>query len=242
MNVTGSVGEDLVFGGLQTVFAGSVAGGIFGSARYHAVEPESTTPATPATPGAPDRSLAAAQRFVSIVMVAGLALWLAPRLVEGPARSLRRRPLASGGLGVLALIGFMLVVPILIVVATLLMVALGFVGLGSLGATVVATVTVVGVVLGFLLFAVLTFGAPAGVGMSLGALLLREDPTAPTVPRGWPLVVGVLVVVIVTSLPAVGGWMGMIVAMFGLGATLLAVRSRGASQATGAPAPLPGRR
>lgn len=237
INITGSVGEDLLFGGLQTVLTGSVGGDILGSARYHAVEPETTTPATPAAVSPADRGLAAAQRFVGILIVAALALWLAPRLVDGPARSLRRRPLASAVLGVLALIGFMLLVLILIAGATLLMVALGSVGLGNLGGTVLATVTVVLIVLGGLLFVVLVFGAPAAVGMSLGAVLVRADPRDPTVRRWWPLVFGVLAVVIVTSLPIVGGWTGTIVAILGLGATLLAVRSPGASHDTGAPEP-----
>lgn len=83
MNVTGSVGEDLVFGGLQTVFTGNVAGDILGSARYHAVEPGSTTPATAAAPTTADRSFAALRRVVGVLVVAGLALWLAPRPRRG---------------------------------------------------------------------------------------------------------------------------------------------------------------
>lgn len=145
----------------------------------------------------------------------------------------RRRPLTSFGLGVLLLAGLVVLVPVVIMVAALLMVAAGFVGLESLGATAVAAIAIALAVLGFLLLVVLAFGAPAGVGMSLGTLLCRADPPAATTRRWWPLVVGVLVVVIVTSLPVVGGWMGTIVALFGLRASVSALRSRRVSEDAG---------
>jgi hypothetical protein len=181
---------------------------------------------------------------VGILVVAALALWLAPRVVEGPAQNIRHRPLRSFGLGILGLVGFVLLVPALTAVAMLAMVGLRSVGLGALGATVVAAMTVALVGLGFLLFVVLAYGAPAGVGMALGTVLMRDVPTDPTARRWWPLVIGVVVVVIVTSVPVVGGWIGMVPAgpaLLGLGASLLALRARPVPQATGAPEPLPHR-
>jgi hypothetical protein len=144
-------------------------------------------------------------------------LWLAPRLLNGVSETLRRRPLATLGIGLLGMVGFVILVIVIIFAVVLVAIGLGLVGLdGLVGTTLFATMVAL-FVLGFLFFFVLAFGAHAGVGMSIGRLAVGGGGT-----RRWgALALGVLVVVLLTSLPAVGGFLALLVAIFGLGAILL---------------------
>ena len=225
---SGEVGEDLVFGTGQMTLDGAVAGDVLGSAGSYVrrgtvggAENVTVREREERVPTVADRSLGALRRLASILAVAVLALWLAPRLIEEPAHTLRRRPLASLGVGVLGLIGFVVLMLAVILVGVLLAIGLGLAGLGDLVGMVIFALVVVLIVLAFLFFLALVFGAPAGVGMSLGGLVV------PSGSRAWrwvALLLGVLVVVVVSSLPVVGGWLAFLVVVLGLGALILALR------------------
>jgi hypothetical protein len=69
----------------------------------------------------------------------------------------------------------------------------------------------------FVFFLMVLFVAHALVGMTLGRLAVRAGPARP-----WgALVLGVLVVAVLTAIPVVGGWLGAVIAIFGLGALIL---------------------
>jgi hypothetical protein len=53
------------------------------------------------------------------------------------------------------------------------------------------------------------------------------------------LALGLLSVVIVTSIPVVGGWFGFFIVLFGVGAFLLTVRARRRTAETLPPPPMP---
>lgn len=230
VTLSGDVGEDLVFGTGQMILNGSVAGDVLGSAgRYvrngtvGGTENVTIVDTEERAPTVTDRVIDALQRFVSILVVAGLALWLVPGAIVGPTRTLRQRPLTSLGLGVLALAGLVVSVALLILVTTLLAIVLGFVGLGDLVALLIFLLVVSLVVLSFLVFLAVVFGAPATVGMALGGLVFGTTSRA----RRWTsLIVGLAVVVALTSLPIIGGWLAFFVLVFGLGAILLAPTSQ----------------
>ena len=226
VTLSGTVGEDLVFGTGQMVLNGRVAGDVLGSAADYSrngtiggTENVTIIETDERDPTAADRSIGALQRYVSILALAALALLFAPRVLHGPMRTLRGRPLASLGLGVLALAALLVVVALVILVTTLLAVIFGFLGLGDLVGALIFGVVVALVILSFLLFLAVAFGAPAIVGMALADPVIG---TASTARRWWSLIIGLLVVVAVTSLPIVGGWLAFFVVLFGLGAILLA--------------------
>lgn len=226
LSSSGEVGEDLVFAAGQMTLDGNVTGDVMGrTGNYQRGGTiggdENVSIAEDDEPTVGDRSLEAVQRFVSILVVAGLVLWLAPRLIEAPAQTLRSRPLASFGFGLLGLVGFLVLVVAVILVAVLLAIVFGLLGLDGLVVTVIITLFASVVVLATLFFLALVFGAPAGVGMSLGGLVLGSPA------RRWlALILGVLVVVVLSSLPWIGGWLGVVVVVFGLGAIILALRPR----------------
>ncbi len=225
VSTSGEVGEDLVFGVGTMTLDGPVAGDILGSAGAYTRQgtvggTETVTINEPEQrqPTAADRTLGALRRVISILLIAALVLWLAPRVVEAPVGSLRRQPLLSLVIGLAGLVGAVVLVLALILSTVLLAVLLGLLGLGSLvGAVVFALITLL-IVLAFALFLVLAFGAPIIVGATLGDLVLPQDVAGR---RWWAVIGGVVVIVLVASIPVIGGFVGFLVAVFGLGALLL---------------------
>lgn len=158
-------------------------------------------------------------------MVGALLLWLLPRVIDGTAGTLRRRPWASLGVGLLGIVGFFVAFLAIILVFILLAVGLGFIRLESLVGIALFGGGALLVTLSFLFFLAAGFVAQAIVGMSLVRLGMGEGPA-----RRWlALVVGALVVAVLISLPVVGGWFGIVIAAFGPGSAdpgVLAVAQR----------------
>lgn len=222
------IGQDLLFATGQMTLDGKVAGGALGATQNYAKRgtvggTEDVTIADRgekerAEPTVGSRLLDGLQRWIAVLGVAALLLWLRPRLLRGTADAVRRRPLPSLGFGVLGFIGLVVFVLAVLILAILLAVVLGLLGLGDLVALVLFAALTVLVVTGFAFFVILAFLAPAAVGLALGALALGDERPGR---RWWALVLGLLVVVILTSLPVVGGWLGLLVALLGLGAVIL---------------------
>ncbi len=225
------VGQDLVFGAGQMTLDGGVKGSVLGSTPNYTKNgtvggTENVTIAeqgTKAEPTAASRLIDGLQRWIGILAVAALALWLLPRILRGTADNVRRRPLPSLGFGVLAIIGLVVFFVAALIVAVLPAVVFGLLGLGDLVALALFGALTLMVIVGFLFFVIVTFLAPAAVGLALGALALGDEPRS----RRWlGLVLGLLVVVILTSLPVVGGWLGALVMLLGLGAAVRLAWSR----------------
>ena len=239
------VGQDLVFGAGQMTLDGQVAGSVLGSTPSYTKRgtvggTENVTIAEQdqeSEPTVASRLGDVLQRLIGVLAVAVLAMWLLPRLLRGTADSVRRRPLRSLGFGVLGIISLVILVVAVLIVAVLLAVVFGLLGLGDLVALALFGALTLLVLAGFGFFVISTFLAPAAVGLALGLLALGAERPS----RRWlSLVLGLVVVVILTSLPVVGGWVGLLVVLLGLGAVFrLAWSQRGRTSreaAGGAPA------
>jgi cytoskeletal protein CcmA (bactofilin family) len=222
LSPSGTVGEDFLFGTGQTSLEGTVEGNVVGSTGDYArtgtiggTEDVNVVERGEATFG--DRVLYAVQRFVAILLIGALLLWLVPRAVDAAAETLRRRPWASLGVGVLGAIGFVVLIVVIFLVMILLAIVFGLLQLSTLlGVTVFGSLTLVTVV-SFLFWLLVFFGAQAVVGMLLGRLAVGTERS-----RRWiALVVGVLIVVVLFSIPIVGIVLGILIAAFGLGALIL---------------------
>ena len=133
---------------------------------------------------------------------------------------LRQRPWASLGFGFVGVIAFGVVIFLVVLLAVLLAIGLALVGLNDLvGAIVFAAL--VASTLTFLFFLSAVFGAPTWVGMAGMGFSLQSAA------RRWTaMIIGLVLVVALTSIPVVGGWLGLLVICFGLGAVILAFRPR----------------
>jgi hypothetical protein len=222
------IGGDLIFGAGRMQMDGAVDGSVLGSTgnysqdgsvggseRVNIQQPEAAREPTLA-----DRAVDVARRYVSILAVGALLLWLLPRLLRGAAEAARERALLSLGVGLLGFIGVVVALVLLILVTVLVAIVLALAGLGSLTGMTVFGGLLVGAVLVFLLVLVVAFAAPATVGLALGRLLLRgQDRSYPK--RLGALALGVLVVVLAAAIPLLGGFLEALVVLLGLGALLL---------------------
>jgi cytoskeletal protein CcmA (bactofilin family) len=225
------IGGDLIFGAGRMEMDGAVAGSVLGSTgnytrggsvggseRVNVGQPEEEQEPTLA-----DRTLDALRRYVSILVIGVLLLWLLPRVVRGAADAARGRPLVSFGVGILGFIAVIVLLVAVILVTVLVAIALGLLGLGSLtGVTVFGGILVAAIIV-FLFVLAVAFAAQATVGLALGRLLFRGEGRSFLGGLG-ALALGVLVVVLVAAIPVAGGWLETLLVLLGLGALLLMAR------------------
>jgi cytoskeletal protein CcmA (bactofilin family) len=225
------VGGDLIFGAGRMQVDGAVAGSVLGSTGNYArggsvggsERVNVQQPPEERQPTLADRVVDAVRRYVSILVIGVLLLWLLPRMFRGAADAARGRPLVSFGVGILGFIGVIVALVLLLFVTVLVAVVLGLLGLGSLTGVMVFGGLLVAAVVVFLFVLAVAFAAQATVGLALGRLLLRGEGRSFL---GWlgALAVGVLVVVLVAAIPVAGGFLEALLVLLGLGALLLMAR------------------
>ena len=225
------IGGDLIFGSGRMQMDGAVAGSVLGSTGSytrggsvgHSEQVNLAETAQAKEPTLADRALDALRRYVSILVIGILLLWLLPRLFRGAADLARRRVLPSLGIGVLGFIGVIVGLILLILVTVLVAVVLGLLSLGSLtGITVFGGLLVAAIVV-FLFVLAIAFAAQAVVGLAVGRLVLRGEDRSFGSTIG-ALALGVLVLVLLAAIPFAGGWIEALVVLLGLGALLLMAR------------------
>ncbi len=250
----GSVEGDLIVSGGQVSVVGNVAGNIQGTAGAYdrtgtvggteIVQIQSTGDAEDPADAARDQVTDALRHFIVLLIIGAVLLLLLPRVVRRPEETLRAEPVLSLGGGFLAWIGLIIFVIALVLIVVLLAILFGLLQLGVLAAVeVVAGILTLGAV-GFLFWIALAFLADIVVGLALARLVVRDDPTRPMQPSRWRelglLAAGALVVVILTSLPVVGGIAKLLGMLLGLGAMAVAAwrwwRGRGAVVVASPPA------
>jgi cytoskeletal protein CcmA (bactofilin family) len=246
VTINGRVGQDLIVGTGQLTVTGTVAGGAAGSAGTYTKSgtisgADSITvtgnDSRPVTVSRPNPVLDAIRHFLTVLAVALLALWLAPRLLRAAEAEVRTRPLPALGWGVVAIIAFIVALIAIVIVMILLAVVLGALGFGALvGIDIFGGIVLIAAfVLTFIVAAAFLVDAIVGLalarfvaGRSAGFATAVERSSARVSDR-WSdlglIVVGVAVVVLLTSLPVIGGWIGFVVLLLGLGALWLARRS-----------------
>jgi hypothetical protein len=225
----GDIGGDLIVAGGQVTMAGSVGGSVEGSAgdyssggtvggtEHVVVAPRRAVPAAAAEP-----LLDGLRQFVVVFLVGALLLWLLPRLMAAAGRVIRERPgLALGG-GLLACLSYLAFVIGTILAMILLAILFGLLQVGSLVAiAVIGGLLAIGLVT-FLFVLAITFAADALVGLTVARWATARMATGVGTGSRWQelglLAAGAAAVVIVTSIPIIGGWVKLAVILFGLGA------------------------
>jgi hypothetical protein len=225
-----TVGGDLVVSGGNVAVAGAVTGAIEASAgTYSRTGPQpgggehvSQGPRDGAPqPTAGNLLLDAIRHFIVLLILGALALWLIPRALRTSDETLRSEPLLSVGSGLATIVGYVVFVIAAILLMVLLAIAFGLLQIGVLVVIEFVTGLLTIAVVSFVLVLAAAFLADLVVGMALGRLVA----SAPLANRWQELAVlaaGAAVVVVLTSLPAIGGLAKLVVICFGLGAISLA--------------------
>ena len=245
----GTIGEDLIVSGGQITVAGDVTGSIIGfagtysrSGQVGGTDEVQVQQFQPPIDRAPNLVADAFRHFLSVLLIGLIALWLAPRFMAVAEGAIRLRPLSVIGWGIAGFVGFIVLLIAIPVITVLLAIVLGLLGFsGLVGLVILAgTVALLGLILAFALVSV--FLGDAVVGLALARLASRDnvrsvDAAITTGRTVLLMAIGVAVVVIVTSLPVIGGIARLIVAIVGLGAVLVALwwRRRGEPSPAAAP-------
>jgi len=161
------------------------------------------------------------QRLVALLLVGLLVVWVVPGWTRRVADALQARPLPSLGWGVVTIAAVFLAFLVILVAMILLAVVLGLVKLSNLVGTVIvlgllaifALAVLFGLTIAYLTKIIVSF---LGGRLILG--LLKRDWAEG---RIWPLVVGVVLFVILTAIPILGGLINLVVVLLGLGALWL---------------------
>jgi hypothetical protein len=229
---SGSIGEDLIFTSGQVVVDGDVTGSILGVAGEYTRNgtvggTEDVTidtgaaPEPPPTDDIPGLVANALRQWVTVVLLGGLLLLLAPRAVLASEEGLRRRPIASAGLGIGVIVGYLVGVIGLFLFMILAAIAFGSITLDAIAGLVIWGGILTFLVATFLLVVAASYLVDAVVGMAIARLAMRGWATS-----RWHefalLVGGSFVVVLVTTLPGIGGVAKLVVIVLGLGAMAVA--------------------
>ena len=224
----GAVGGDVAVVGGTVTNDGALGGDVLGRAGRYAnqgtVAGTEQVTVGRALAGFAARFATILRRYVSLLLVAGLLVWIGRRPTEASMDRIRRRPLASVGAGVAGIVGA--------VVALLLatMVVVGVAGLLAWAelwplAGLVATTGAIALAGGVLVvLTVLGFLAQVVVGLWLGQLAIFDLHSRPRLFAAAAL--GLAAIVLVTQLPVLGLIASGLVAALGAGGLLLAGRNR----------------
>lgn len=192
-----------------------------------AQQDEGTSGEPPA--GIPEWLVARLGDLLILLLVGGLTIWLRPAVVQGPAEWLRRKPLLAAGFGLLAAALALNALAIAILFVALLVVTgiwLGTVTLWTLAFILWGIgFPLLILALAFLALTVL-YGSKVIVADLVGSLILKKLSPSAMEYRILPLLLGLVLYVVLRSIPILGWVIEGIVTILGLGAIWVAYRHR----------------
>ncbi len=232
------IGEDLILSAGDVNVAGAVGGNIIGNAGTYSrtgsvggteevvVGPRDRQPIVQANP-----VLDAIRHFLAVLLVSAAALVFLPRLVDAAEGTVRTRPLTAAGWGIAGFIGWIVLLVVIAIVMVIVAVALATLTFGALAAldVLAGILALLGLVLAFVVVA--GFLADGIVGLALARRVAPDTggdaPARARLGRAFLLLAaGAAVIVLLTSLPIVGGLVKLVVAVLGLGALLFVLARR----------------
>jgi cytoskeletal protein CcmA (bactofilin family) len=164
------------------------------------------------------------REFLTLVLLGALAVWLIPSLLTRTAGTLRTKPLPALGWGFLVLVLGAVGLIMSFFLILMLGLAIGVVTLfGLMGAIFSIGFSAAGLA-GALLMVLAQYGSKLVVALLIGDWFLRLFRKDYSASSFWPLLLGILMMVMVDALPVLGTLVGFFVALFGLGAIWLVFR------------------
>jgi hypothetical protein len=165
------------------------------------------------------------RNFATLLALGALLLWLVPAWLKEAARHWKEKPVHSLGWGLAVLVGFLVLVPLLFFVMIVLDIILGILTLGGLVGIITGVVMVVEsiLVVGFWILSV--YVTKILFSYLIGWLILKRFAPA-WVDKAMgliPLLIGLVIFVLVRSVPFLGAFFSLLVTIFGLGAMWLLV-------------------
>lgn len=168
-----------------------------------------------------DGALDHARRFVILLLLGLLAVWLLPKFVTTLADAIRAKPLGSFGRGLLMVVGFIAAL-FGIALATLVFALLfGLLTLGDLAGLTISTGIITVGMLTFAYSVFTSYIAPIVVSFLIGRALLHRVQASWAQNRFIAFVVGLVLLSLVSLVPFLNVLIGIVVAVIALGALAL---------------------
>jgi hypothetical protein len=199
--------------------ADAIQSNAIGKVIYEYVPPKEKT-----APTFKDWFVGRLQTFLTLFVLGALVAWRAPVLLGRTADQARAKPLPSILWGLLALCAILLGLIALVIAACILGVLFSVVTLGKLFAAILFGGSSALVLLVTLLGLLISYGTKLIVSYLIGKLILRRLVPRVAERTIWPLTLGIVLYVLVTSIPCLGDVIGFIVILVGLGAIWLLIR------------------
>jgi cytoskeletal protein CcmA (bactofilin family) len=165
------------------------------------------------------------RRFITLALFGALLIWQAPTFVTRLSDQIQKKPVPSLGWGALVYFGVPVIIIALFVIGILLALLFGALQFGNLSSAVIFVLLAVIIAFMVAFVLVLLYLTKIIVGYFVGHLILQQvSPTLADTPY-WPLLLGLLLVVVVIAIPWLGSLVNWIIAVVGVGALWLLWRS-----------------
>jgi cytoskeletal protein CcmA (bactofilin family) len=216
-------------GDLKYTFANEIKvppGSVSGKVTH--IKPEITPENAPLTPAQKimNRTFTLLRNIATLIIVGLLLGWLVPTFIGSLADKLRLQPWPTLGWGVVTYAAFFFVLLVVLLVMILGAILFGVLTLGGLSGTVVGVgiFTIFTLILGFVL--VTSFLTKIVVGWLGGKMILTRIKPELAEHKIWPMVIGVCIIALIVALPYIGWLVGLLVMFAGLGSLWLWGRER----------------
>jgi len=161
------------------------------------------------------------RRLITLLLVGALTMWGVPNWMRKLAQNVERKPLPSLGWGVVVIGAFGALMTMLVLASALLTILFGLVTLGGLAGRLAVLGGIITTATGFSFSVIWRYITTIIVGLLLGQLILRALNSPAEKDRWWPMVLGVVILVIVTAVPILGWLVKLGIVLLGLGAIWL---------------------
>jgi hypothetical protein len=158
------------------------------------------------------------RRLVTLLLIGALMMWVVPDWTQKLAKTVETRTLPSLGWGVVAVAAFGVLMVLLIITTVVLTVFFGVVTLGGLAGRFATLGGIVTTATGFSFGLLWRYVTSIVIAVLLGQLIFRAFKSAAEQNRWWPMVLGVVILVIITAVPVLGWLARLGIVLFGLGA------------------------
>lgn len=158
------------------------------------------------------------RRLVTLLLVGALMMWAVPDWMRQLAGNVATQPLPSLGWGIVAIGAFGALMALLVLTSVLLTVVFGVVTLGGLAGRLGVLGGIVITTAGFSFSIVWRYVTTIIIGLLLGQLILRALNSPARENRWWPMVLGVVILVVFTAVPVLGWLAKLAIVLLGLGA------------------------
>ncbi len=157
------------------------------------------------------------RRLVTLLLVGALLMWTVPSWMRELAKNVETEPLPSLGWGLVAIVAFGALMALLVIASVLLTLLFGVVTLGGLAGRLAVLGGIVTTTVGFGFSIIWRYVTTILVGLLLGQLIFRALNSPAEKNRWWPMLLGVVILVVVTAVPILGWLAKLAIVLLGLG-------------------------